>query len=61
MISSLLEFMVKTLIGIAMMVPLIALAAVLLIRAVVLWLVIAASPLLVLGYVFDIELISKKK
>jgi hypothetical protein len=47
-----LELLIKAIIWLWLMIPLLLLAAILVIRAVVLWLVIAFSPLLVLAYSF---------
>ncbi len=47
-----LELLMKSLIGLWMIIPLLILAAVMVIRTIVLWLVIAFSPLLVLAYSF---------
>jgi len=46
-------FAVRAFIGIALMIPLAVMAVVLIIRSVILWLVIAFSPLLVLVFVYD--------
>lgn len=50
------EFLMTAIIALAMIVPLLTLAVVLLVRAVVLWLIIWFSPLLVLSEVFDFKL-----
>ena len=48
-----LAFMMRLAVGIVLILPLFALAVVLVVRAVVMWMVIAFSPLLVLAYVFQ--------
>lgn len=45
----------KTVVGFALIIPLIALAVALVVRVVVLWWIIAFSPLLVLAYVFEFK------
>jgi hypothetical protein len=53
------EVLIKAVIALALLIPLIALTVVLIIRVGFLWLVIAASPLLVLSEVFKIDAIKK--
>lgn len=45
----------KVIVGIALILPLFALAVVLIMRVVVLWVVIAFSPFLIVLYVFDFQ------
>lgn len=55
-----LQMMMKSIIWIALLLPLIILAVVLVIRVVYLWVIIAFSPLLVLAYVFEFKAIEKQ-
>lgn len=45
----------KVIVGIALILPLFALAVVLIMRVVVLWVIIAFSPFLIVLYVFDFK------
>ena len=51
--------LMKIIVGVALVVPLIAFAVVMIIRVVVLWLVIAFSPLLAMAYVYDFKKITE--
>lgn len=53
-----LEFLIKTIVWLMLLIPLFVLCVVLIIRVVFLWLIIAVSPILVLWYVFNIKMIS---
>ena len=53
-----LEFLIKSIVGLLLLIPLFVLCIILIVRIVFLRLIIAVSPILVLGYVFDIKLIS---
>lgn len=53
------EMMMKVVVWAWLIIPLIAFAVVMVIRVVVLWLVIAFSPILVLGYVYDFKQITE--
>lgn len=55
------EAIIKTLIGLAYLVPLLILCVVLIIRIAVLWIMIAFSPILVLAEALDFDLKSFKK
>ena len=48
-----LEFLITSVVGIALILPLFALAVVLIVRAVLLWVIIAFSPILFLLYVYN--------
>ncbi len=56
-----LEFLMRTIVGIALFLPLFAFAVVLVMRAVILWLIIAFSPLLTLIYVFNFQALKVSK
>jgi len=56
-VEAALEMLMRAMVAIALFLPLVALAVVLVMRAVILWLVIAFSPLLVLVYVFGFKTI----
>ena len=49
------EMLMKAIVWIALLIPLLALAIVLVIRVVFLWMIIAFSPLLVMAYVFEFK------
>lgn len=55
-VETTLEFLVRLVIWLALVVPLFALAVVLVIRAVILWLIIAFSPFLLMMYVYEFKL-----